>query len=39
MSSPDGYDLAKAYKNALSFKGASVIVVPITKKLGNLIQK
>lgn len=32
-------ELAKAYKKALSFKGTSVIVVPITKKLGNLIQK
>ena len=25
--------------NALNFKGTSVIVVPITSKLGNLIQK
>lgn len=32
-------ELAKAYVNALSFKGTSVIVVPITKRLGNLIQK
>ena len=32
-------DLGKAYCNALEFKGTSVIVVPITKKLGNLIQK
>ena len=32
-------DLAKAYQTALAFKGTSVIVVPITKKLGNLIQK
>ncbi|MGV0982750.1 MAG: benzoylformate decarboxylase [Polynucleobacter sp.] len=32
-------DLAKAYRDALNFKGTSVIVVPITKKLGNLIQK
>lgn len=32
-------DLAQAYRNALDFKGTSVIVVPITPKLGNLIQK
>ena len=32
-------DLAQAYRNALGFKGTSVIVVPITSKLGNLIQK
>ena len=32
-------DLAQAYRNALDFKGTSVIVVPITSKLGNLIQK
>lgn len=31
-------DLAQAYRDALGFQGASVIVVPITKKLGNLIQ-
>ena len=31
-------DLAQAYRDALGFQGASVIVVPIAKKLGNLIQ-
>jgi len=32
-------ELAKAYQSALAFKGTSVIVVPITKNLGSLIQK
>ena len=32
-------ELAQAYRSALDFKGTSVIVVPITAKLGNLIQK
>ncbi len=32
-------ELTAAYRNALNFKGTSVIAVAITKKLGNLIQK
>lgn len=32
-------ELAEAYRKALEFKGTSVIVVPITPKLGDLIPK